>query len=388
MTAPPARLASWTFAAVLLAVALRYAGNREEDFVYYYCAGSVAAQGRSAYDPGPYQACIEARLGRENQNNSKGTGFPYAPSALLPFGALARLPYHAAFLAWSLVAGLASFWAWRELLQGCPGWGAGGAWVGLLLLSSPGFLLSWGYHKLALVLFPVLLWGVRRLDSGDDAPGAAALALLAFKPQLFLGACLHLLARRRWRALAVAAACAAALQLPFAASHGPAAWAQWCASLLRHAESVFSLDNQSLFACLYKPLRHAVPGPTDALQALRYGTSAALLLWALRPRPGLGLRASLPAHWGAYLLALPYSTGADSLWAFPLLLEGLERLRLRTGLPPWTVASAGLAAQLLCALALGGYAPAHLARDEFQYREGYLTLLIALFRGFLYHLRP
>ncbi|HVR84496.1 MAG TPA: hypothetical protein VMU54_09310, partial [Planctomycetota bacterium] len=128
------KTASALCAAALLAfVAGRAWRLRGEDFLYYYCAGRVAAAGRSPYDPAQYQACIAGVLGHPNTNISRASGSAYPPPVLPLFGALARLDYPASFKAWNAALLLASLWLlWTLRAEPMDG---------LLLLTWPGFVL-------------------------------------------------------------------------------------------------------------------------------------------------------------------------------------------------------------------------------------------------------
>jgi hypothetical protein len=359
--------------AVLAALALgfvvrRYRLMRAEDFVYYYCAGRTSAAGFSPYDAAPYQDCMAAVLGAPNPNVSRSSGSAYPPPAILLFRALSAVPYPAAFALWNALLLAASFALLRLSARSPRDW--------LALLAWPGFLLCWTYHKLTLALVAVMLGGMSLAARGDEAAGGLLLAFLAIQPQWLAAAGLYLAARRRLRALAVLAASGMIL---FAASAFAAHLGPWFASAAEHANAIIGFDNQSLFLEVYKAFRGFVPDfDPSVFQAARYGVSLALVALAWRvARAG----EDLALYLCLIVLALPYSHGSDSLWAFPLYLAAAARAAARCGLGP----RASAAAVLFVSLALvwfvgGGFTPGHLHYGSWDSRQGYLSCAVAAFR--------
>ncbi|MDP3540840.1 MAG: glycosyltransferase 87 family protein [Elusimicrobiota bacterium] len=334
-----------------------YLPQRGEDFVYYYCAGRSAAQGRSPYEAAPYQACIAAALGRVNPHDSKAAGSAYPPPAVRLFQAFAALTYPAAYGLWNAALLAASV----LLLAGFSARSA----LGLLLVVWPGFVSSWSHHKLTIPLFLAFLLGIRLVELGRHRLGGALLSVLCLQPQWLAAAGLFLAAQRRGRALAALAA--ASLLLFLLAS--PAWLGPWLASAAFHSDNFIAFDNQSLFVSLYKRVGPHFVVDMTWFKAARYGASAglALLAWRFAARRD---SESLALFLGLMVLAQPYSHASDALWAFPLFLAFLARLDRRLRFP------AGL---LFCAAFLlsGGFAPGRLHRPADRDRLGYLSCLAA-----------
>lgn len=338
-----------------------YLPQRGEDFVYYYCAGLSAAQGRSPYEAAPYQACIASALGRANPHDSKAAGSAYPPPAVRLFRAFAALPYPAAYGLWNAALLAASV----LLLAGF----SAQSGLGLLLVVWPGFVSSWSHHKLTIPLLLAFLLGARLVELGRPRLGGALLAVLCVQPQWLAAAALFLAAQRRGRALAALVAASVLLFL----LAGPSWLGAWLSSAAFHSDAFIAFDNQSLFVSVYKRVGPYFVVDMSWFKAARYGASAALALLAWRCAARRDSE-SLALFLGLMVLAQPYSHASDALWAFPLFLAFLERLDGRRRLP------AGL---LFCAAFLlsGGFLPGRLHRPADRDRLGYLSCLVVAAYG-------
>jgi hypothetical protein len=349
---------------VLGLIFLRYWPLRGEDFIYYYCAGRSAATGRSPYDVGPYQSCIADVIGRPNPNVSKDTGSVYPPPAIELFRAFADLPYPAAFALWNAGLLLASALLLRELSADPAVW--------LLLLTWPGFISCWAYHKLSLALLLIFLSGMRLVDRDRPRLGGGLLCALCVQPQWLGAAVLYLAAQRRWRALGTLSA---ASLLLFAAA--PLDWfGQWLSSASFHSNNIIGFDNQSLFLSLYRPVRTLFVVDMRSFELVRYGASLALglLAWRFAAKKN---SESLGLFLGAVLLAQPYSHASDVVWIFPLFLALLARLERRLDWTRPQAVAAGLMFNAAAYFASGGFVPGSMHRPDDVFRQGYLACAVA-----------
>jgi hypothetical protein len=334
-----------------------FRGARGEDFVYYYCAGATAGVGASPYAERPYGDCVREALGGAPLRLSAPTGSAYPPPAIAAFRALARLPYDRAFVLWSLILAAAALAVLRALSRGPAD--------ALIVMTWPGIVLCWISHKLALLALAVFLGAFAGLEAAPAASGAL-LGLLVVQPQWLAAGALYLAARRRWRPLAFAVGVGAAL---FAAT-ARAGWAsEWARSAGVHAAALTGYDNQSLFLAAAKLVGPLGGGGWFLPGRLACGAALAALAFAAAARG-----AGPPVYLGLVLLAQPYSHGADSIWALPLLLAARDRWRAALGARAGAVDAAFVALNLLfCGLCLYTRYGFDAAVD----RQGYLTLAAA-----------
>jgi alpha-1,2-mannosyltransferase len=172
------------------------------DFLLFYASGSLVRAGRpaAAYDDAALFATESAIVGMP----IAGLRWPYPPGLLLVTGALARLPYLAAYLAWIIVGvGSLAYVAWRLarsaaapiLLPLCPALSfcvmTGQFGILAAALAGAGFLALFRRPALAGVFF----------------------GILTLKLQLAVLLPFGLLAAREYRALAAMATTAVLLQL-------------------------------------------------------------------------------------------------------------------------------------------------------------------------------
>ena len=349
---------------VLGLIFLRYWPLRGEDFVYYYCAGRTASMGRSPYDARPYQACIADVIKRPNPNVSKDAGSVYPPPAICLFRAFAKFPYPTAYALWNAALLLTSVFLLKAASADPAVW--------LLLLTWPGFISSWAYHKLSLPLLLAFLLGMRLVERNRHRFGGGLLSALCLQPQWLGAAALYLVAQRRWRALG---ALSAAGLLLFAVA-APGWLSQWLSSASFHSNNLIGFDNQSLFISLYRPVRSLFIVDLRWFMIARYGTSLALGLLAWRCAAEENKK-PLGIFLGLVLLAQPYSHVSDAVWAFPFFLAILARFECRFRWTRTQTVAAGLSFNAAAFLISGGFVPGHLNRPDAQFRQGYLTCALA-----------
>jgi alpha-1,2-mannosyltransferase len=287
------------------------------DFVSFWTASQLTLQGRAAeaYDVAAHWGAQKALFGPDVGY----AAFFYPPPYLLVCLPLAAAPYF-----WSLIVWLAAtgFAYWRVLRA----W-AGPRFEAAVLFAFPAFLVNAGHGQNGFL--SAALMGAGALALGRRPVIAGLLfGALVFKPQLALMIPFALIAARRWTALAVAAATAAALCAVSYAIWGEAVWRAFldAAPLARAAlERHFVGDEkmQSAFAAvrlLHGPLTLAY-----AAQGVTALAAAAALFWLQRcdfrgPSEG-------PALIAATLLASPFLLDYDlTLLAFPLAFLGREGL--------------------------------------------------------------
>ena len=179
------------------------------DFLQFYVAGSLAREGRAdaLYDYSAHVALAERRV-----PESRGTSFLpiYGPQVALFFAPLAGLPYGPALALWVAASALLHALCVRATWRCCPNLAPHGRTTAVLAIAYPPLFSLVGHGQssaLALACFTgawLALRAERRFAAG------LALGLLAYKPQLALGAGLVLLAAREWRIVAGGIAAGAA----------------------------------------------------------------------------------------------------------------------------------------------------------------------------------
>ncbi len=189
--------------AVTLPVDSRFANSRGSfaggDFVLFYSAGRLAAQGEaaSAYDLSRYRAAHAAIMDAETPR----APWIYPPTTLLALRGLGALPPTAALWTWLALSALAGAAAaaivggWRLAPFGAifPG-------IGQALVCGQN-----GAFSALLLAAAVRFWGTAPLAAG------AALGVLSYKPQIMAVALCAALALRAWRVAAGAIVVAGAL---------------------------------------------------------------------------------------------------------------------------------------------------------------------------------
>ncbi len=275
------------------------------DFVSFYAAGELADAGTPAlaYDHA-------AHLAAEERIAGAGIGyqfFNYPPVYLLPFMALAALPYLVAFLVFE-IGTLCLYLAVASRILGD---------------RSPTALI-------ALAAFPIVFWNFGLGQNGfltatlfgsatlliDRRPVAAGLLFgaLCYKPQFALLVPLALAASGQWRALFAAAAAAAALVLAALALFGVGTWYAWLA--VAGTSPAMYQSGRILFAGMANVfgaarLVGAAPPVAYGLQAVASLTAAAVVVAVWRRPLSLPTRAATLA--AASLVAAPLSLLYDLL---------------------------------------------------------------------------
>jgi alpha-1,2-mannosyltransferase len=185
------------------------------DFASFYAAGMLADEGAPelVYDQAAHHAAEE----RATEPGIEYQFFYYPPVFLLACAPLARVPYLLAFVLFETVTGLLCLPVVRRILHSHD-------WTDLILaLSFPAVFWTIGLGQNALL--SAALFGAATLLI-DQRPLLAGLLFgaLCYKPHLGVLIPFALIAGRRWRALAAAAAAALALCGASAAIFGVDTW--------------------------------------------------------------------------------------------------------------------------------------------------------------------
>lgn len=225
MPAPPpsslpgflARLAAFAVVtALLVALAPRVITPERvcPDFIQFWTAASLLAEGRDPYDPA-LQALVQQGLGWDKVRDGFGI-YEFLPYYYPPWLALAVVPllplgYTTAKFAWMVLGAemlLAAGWLLKDTVRDIP------APLALTVVALFGFSIrsvAMGQVAPLVLVLAALAWWL--LDKRRDVAAGVVLALLTIKPQLTLLLIVALLgwtARQRrwglWRGAAVAAA--------------------------------------------------------------------------------------------------------------------------------------------------------------------------------------
>ncbi len=331
---------AWAFAALVLAAFTIYSSrSMTHGFVAYYAASRLLVAGElgpRAYDDRWFGAYVQD----VTQSSVREIFTPNPPTMSLMAIPIVWLDARTARMAWlalSLVAFLSAVWA---LLQ----WSARNGRhvtvpVILLVLLAPPVFTNLRIGQGYLLVFALFGAAVILLGRGRNGAGGALLgALLALKTSGVALAVL-LAARRRWRALAVAAIVAILLALAITPFIDPAMWTVYPdhvrAYVNRPASSVTAYQTTlSLFRrlCVADPVWN--PSPAASCSSIAFVipallTGGATLLTAIaamrsrRPEPWLAAAAALS------ILTLPAVAEPHFvLLGIPLLLIKLRPLEL------------------------------------------------------------
>lgn len=202
------------------------------DFIQFWTAASLLAEGRDPYDPA-LQALVQQALGWDKVRDGFGIyGFLpyyYPPWLALAFIPLLPLGYTMAKFAWLVLGAemlLAAGWLLKDTVRGIP------APLALAVVALFGFSIrsvAMGQVAPLVLVLVALAW--RLLEERRDFAAGVVLALLTIKPQLSLLLILALLGwtarHRRW---GVWRGAAAAMALLVVAS--TAAFPGWLPSML------------------------------------------------------------------------------------------------------------------------------------------------------------
>ncbi|HET9019823.1 MAG TPA: glycosyltransferase family 87 protein [Acetobacteraceae bacterium] len=294
---------------------------------------SFYAAGRLALGPAPYLAYdAAAHYAAQQAATQPGVEhfvFYYPPVFLLLCAALARLPYMAAFLLFE-AATLALCLPVGTRILARPGRARF-----LPVVAFPAVIWTVGLGQNALLTAAILGGGLMLLDRRPALAGVV-LGLLCYKPHFGLLLPVALIAGRRWRAVAGAAAAVAALGALSLALFG---WRCWHDYLLAFAASgsVYA-SGQVSFAAMVTPFGAALLwGASSSVATVVQGVAlllaAAVVAWVWRqPDAPLAARASvlLAATLIAVPLALFYDMMPLGLGVFWLSAQGR-----RDGFRPW-----------------------------------------------------
>lgn len=315
----------------------------DADFLSFFAAARLALEGRpeAAWDRAAHALAQTAAQGTPGRYYA----FFYPPTYLLlclPLGLLPLLPAFAAWVAVTAGALLAALRAWLP----------GGGWVAVMLaLLAPASVINATHGQNAFLTAALLAAAGLALDR-RPALGGAALATLAFKPQLGLLVIPALLAARRWAVLAWACATGLGWIALSLLAFGPEAWWAFIARLPDAGAAMASGELQAwkLQSVQAMALTFGVPhGVATALQAAAALAAVAAVAWSLRRRPGG--RAEVAAIAAGAPLVTPFVFSYDLvLLLVPVaLLVGEGR---RGGFLPWEKAAVALA-WLLPGVSLG-----------------------------------
>ncbi|WP_232475178.1 glycosyltransferase family 87 protein, partial [Neoroseomonas rubea] len=270
--------------AIFVDTALTLAGRDgppgDADFLSFRAAAELAWQGRpeAAWDRAAHAAAQTALQGAPGRYYA----FFYPPTFLLICLPLAALPLLPAFVAFAAATGAALF----ALLRA---WLPGAGWVGaMLMIAAPVTVLNALHGQNGFLTAALLAVAGLAMDRRPAIAGAA-LASLAFKPQLGLLVIPALLAARRWAALAWAAVAGVGWVVATLLAFGPGVWFAFLDRLPGAGDAVAQgvlepWQLQSVFGLL----RGLGIGPSVAgvvQGAVTLGAIGAVA-WMLRRRPG------------------------------------------------------------------------------------------------------
>jgi hypothetical protein len=255
------------------------------------------------------------------------------------------LPLLPAFAAWVAASGAACFAALRA-------WSPGAGWPAMLLgVLAPASVLNAVHGQNAFLTAALLAAAGLALDRRPALAGAA-LASLAFKPQLGLLVIPALIAARRWRALGFAAAAGCGWVVAAWLAFGADAW---LAFIERLPAAGAALEGETLFLWKLQSVQAMArtlgfgAGAAQAVQLAVMVAAVAAVVWVARRRPGG--RAEVAAVAAAAPLATPFVLSYDMVLLL-LPTAWLVDAARRDGFRPWE--KAGLvAAYLLPGVSLG-----------------------------------
>jgi hypothetical protein len=338
----PPRLLAWTGMLLLgevLATLYMVAGTHglivpldhptTTDFVSFYAAGKLALAGTPAlaYDPAAHQAAEWAATEPGNHYQF----FYYPPVFLLLAAPLALLPYLAAFAVFEVATLLLYLAAIRPIVRE-----RGRLWL-IPALAFPAVFWTFGLGQNAFLSAALFATGTRLIDR---RPGAAGVLLgaLVYKPHLGLLVPVALLAGRRWRAIAGAAAGVAGLVLLSLLAFGVPAWAAFLAAFTG-AHGTYEngrIELAGMISVFAAARQFGVPAAyaygAQAAATLAAAAAVAFVWWRDARQPVraaaliagtlLALPLMLLAVAGAWLLADMRAHGDARRWEWGLLAVG------------------------------------------------------------------
>ncbi len=206
------------------------------DFVNVWTGGNLVLEGRSdvIYALNDYVAYQRELIGQINAHY-----YSYPPTSLFLAAPFGLLPYIAAYLFW-VVGTLGLFlWAARPYVRDVPNFPI------LYAAITPAALVNiWSGHY-GFLIGALWLACFARIERKPASAGLFA-ALLTIKPHLGLLLPPLLLARSKWRVVAVAAAASIAMVLLSAAAFGMDLWVEYATKVSRFQTSLLA-DKVSFF---------------------------------------------------------------------------------------------------------------------------------------------
>lgn len=296
----------------------------QADFTAFYAAWNIVLDGRGAslYDL-DLQAEYQQRLIPERGQHGGLLPFNHPPHAVVPLAAFGLLPWPAAFYVWSAVQAGVLVVFLRQLLSLADARGDARWQVVAAALGFPGLFVLFQMGQVSLLVSVALAGFALALLRRQDVPLAAWLVLGTIKPQLVLVPAVLVLAGRRWRATAYAAALFAAWAGVATLLLGPASWLEFAAATRRSAGQTGGLGIFPHIMFNLKGLVYNLLG-SDHSAAVNAVSVVGLLVAlgaaaALAPRCGDRLTLALCLQLG--LLTNPHLNPADTVaYAVPAAL--------------------------------------------------------------------
>ena len=260
------------------------------DFSDFWLGGQLAMRGRDPYNLPVYFAWIR------QAGITAAEYYLNPPHSLLVFGPLSLVPYPIALVLWTTAGTLLIYFAAKPLVSFDPR---------LLLILTPPFLFSGQYGLVSSALW---FWSFRRSQTWS---GISA-AFLTMKPHLGILLAGAMLARRRYKQIAVAVIVTISLLLI----------AQICFGLMgRYLSEVGATQRQHLLDPSDQPYFAGMTSAYVALRHTRFALAGHLLvcvatialLWRVRKLPFEELCFPLAT---ATFLILPYAFGYDMVAVF------------------------------------------------------------------------
>lgn len=298
------------------------------DFLVFHAAARAWLEGKAAliYDIGAFTAFQNALYSDRLPEAVQFRPFLYPPSwllFLLPFGAFAVGKAYAMFMA--ATAGIASALEGRR-----DGWG----WLAILVSPAAVWTAIAGQNTfLSLGLF----YGGLRLVERSPVVAGLLLAMLSYKPQIWILVPLALAAARQWRALGWTIGVAIALAFSSAAVFGPDIWSAFVeAARAASAPAVLNETFERVYMQMTTPLAMAriigMPPAGAGVVQLAASLLAVVAVWlAFRRHAASDARIAVLA--AATFLVSPYMLNYDLLLLMPAVVA-LFRMGVAEGFYP------------------------------------------------------
>ena len=297
-----------------------------QDFIAYWSAQDVAADGDDPYDEPTLRRSQRSIEGQDGRTEAQRFWNP--PWALLVLLPVVALPFELATAAWlvlNLLGGIvAVVLAWRLLVEADQ---PPPLALGACLLFVP-FIESVKLGQLTVLVTVLVLGGLLALETRKDALAGVLLGLVVIKPQavLVVGAvlALHVIGTRRWTVLRAALATTTVLLVLSRLVH-PSVWAGW--SPLGGSPTHW---HSATVAGWVRAWFHAGGGPPPdwPLIAVPLLGIAAVTPWAWRRRGEIQWRV-VPTLLALSVCVAPFAWLADSMLALPVQVAAVGALVLR-----------------------------------------------------------